>query len=149
MTFPPDNAEKVNLAERRAPASFWQKVRIEHPAGCWLWTGTIDANGYGRFNGRYAHIIAWEDSQLPVPERDHLCRTPNCVNPLHMEPVTHKINTLRSTNPLAENARKTQCLHGHAFDDANTYWHGGWRQCRACNRRRQLAFKARRLAGAA
>ena len=32
----------------------------------------------------------------------------------------------------------THCIHGHLFDDANTYWFRGKRGCRACRRQRNL-----------
>lgn len=37
---------------------------------------------------------------------------------------------------------KTACVHGHVFDDANTYVHRGLRSCRECNRRAVAAYKA-------
>jgi hypothetical protein len=38
---------------------------------------------------------------------------------------------------MTSNAEKTHCLHGHPFDEANTYWtKRGQRDCRACNRGR-------------
>jgi hypothetical protein len=30
------------------------------------------------------------------------------------------------------------CRNGHAYDEANTYWYRGARQCRACNRAAQV-----------
>jgi hypothetical protein len=48
---------------------------------------------------RLAHIVYWEGEHGPVPEGlelDHLCRNPPCVNPAHLEPVTHQQNMQRS-----------------------------------------------------
>jgi len=43
------------------------------------------------------------------------------------------------------NARKTQCKWGHPYDEANTLRRrDGGRACRACARRRTLAFQKRR-----
>lgn len=41
---------------------------------------------------------------------------------------------------------RTECPYGHPYDDENTYVvpKTGHRQCRACNKRRQDALKARR-----
>ena len=36
-------------------------------------------------------------------------------------------------------AAQTHCLRGHPFDERNTLWHHGRRECRACN-----ALRARR-----
>jgi hypothetical protein len=41
------------------------------------------------------------------------------------------------------NASKTHCLHGHAFDDANTYTDpDGHRQCRTCSRESKRRSRA-------
>ena len=74
----------------------------------------------------------------PIPEGltlDHLCRVRACVNPAHLEPVTLRENTLRSPSaPTAINARKTECLRGHAFTPENTWVHRSRRCCRECKR---------------
>ena len=63
---------------------------------------------------------------------DHLCRNRWCVNPMHMEPVTIRENVLRGIGPGAVNARKTACMHGHEFTEANTLMYRGGRVCLAC-----------------
>lgn len=111
--------------------------------GCWLWTGRVDRNGYGRFSlgtERLAHRVAFRLFVGPVPdglELDHLCRSRSCVNPAHLEPVTRRENLRRS--PLT-NASKTHCVHGHEFTPANTVVRtrpGSGRDCRACKNERQ------------
>jgi hypothetical protein len=32
--------------------------------------------------------------------------------------------------------RPTECIKGHIFDEANTYWNGGARYCRKCRNER-------------
>jgi hypothetical protein len=59
--------------------------------------------GYGqmRFEGvmRYCHRIAVELIYGEAPgELDHLCRVRSCVNPDHLEGVTHQQNMIRSSN---------------------------------------------------
>lgn len=108
-----------------------------HLGPCWLWTGLLADNGYGRFGKRYVHQVAYERWVGPIPdgmELDHLCRVRHCANPAHLEAVTHRENDLRSPHtPAAVNARKTHCIRGHAFDEANTrVTPDGRRQCRAC-----------------
>jgi hypothetical protein len=125
---------------------FWQKVEPEPNTGCWLWTGGLRGSGrYGQFrNGKrlgFAHRYAYELLVGPIPDGmqlDHLCRVRLCVNPAHLEPVTARENTMRSEALTARNARKTHCLRGHPFDEANTIetvrdgrLH---RTCRECDR---------------
>jgi len=59
-------------------------------------------NGYGvlSFQGRqwYAHRLIYEATHGPVPrgkELDHVCRVALCINPDHVEPVTHAENVQR------------------------------------------------------
>jgi hypothetical protein len=73
---------------------------------CWVWQGAL-CKGYGRvyvgggraeFKARNAHTVEWEKINGPVPEGlelDHLCSVPACVNPAHLEAVTHGENMRR------------------------------------------------------
>ena len=69
---------------------------------CWVWIWSLDKHGYGQVSAgtrvRRAHAIYWERKNGPVPEGkelDHLCLNHACVNPDHLEPVTHKENVRR------------------------------------------------------
>lgn len=140
---------KQLLAER-----FWSKVRIG--PGCWEWTASRWRNGYGQFGMkgtmRAAHRVAYELSIGPIPEDleiDHLCRNRGCMNPAHMEPVPHSVNLARSSVAevtRARHAAQTHCKHGHLYDDANTAINRGRRACRACDRDRATARRARTVA---
>lgn len=109
----------------------------EPNSGCWLWTGSLDRDGYGqaRYRGvvRRAHRIIYETERGPIPAGlvlDHKCRNPGCVNPDHLEPVTQAVNLRRSPATLnSVNAAKTHCKYGHPFDGADSY---GRRLCSAC-----------------
>lgn len=116
---------------------------------CWEWTGSTTKAGYGMVwrdgKQRYAHRVLYELLVGPIPEGleiDHLCRTRNCVNPGHLEPVTGSTNVLRGLKSTAPptgitgwNAAKTHCLKGHEFTEANTRIDPrGHRVCRACHR---------------
>ena len=125
--------------------------------GCWEWTGGRTYHGYARVypDGRSkpsisAHVWFYERLVGKVPpgmELDHLCRNRICVNPAHMEVVTHKVNTLRGNNPCAINARATVCSRGHEFAD-HTYIEPktGYRYCRVCMTIRQREYRARKKA---
>lgn len=136
-------------SRRPAVDRFWEKVDQNAPGGCWLWTDFL-ARGYGRISigGRMvrAHRFAYELLVGPVPEGleiDHLCRVRHCVNPAHLEPVTHAENLRRSDSISAVYARRDRCASGHEFTAENTYVRaGGHRDCRACNRERQRQRRA-------
>lgn len=119
---------------------FWPKV--DKTDGCWLWTAALSDGGYGVFGigGRrvvHAHRFAYQQRVGPIPEGlhlDHLCRVRNCVNPDHLEPVTHAENVRRGLS-----GPKTHCGYGHEMNEANTYVNpnSGHRECRACHARRE------------
>lgn len=111
--------------------------KIDHEGDCWIWVGKVLPNGYGRFwfdgKQRYAHRVAYEQFVGPIPNGlviDHLCRNRGCVNPDHLEPVTHQENCRRG----AKGSLVTHCPNNHPLDEANTYVKpNGTRRCRQCN----------------
>lgn len=105
-------------------------------------------SGYLRFTHRrktrYAHQAAYEFAKGPVPAGlviDHVCRNRACVNPAHLEAVTHAVNAQRG---LMGGMRKA-CPHGHAFTESNTLYRINFkdtktymsRRCRECHRARE------------
>ncbi len=112
-------------------------------SGCWIWTSGM-RGAYGRFplpgrgNGStQAHCWAYEHFKGTIPdgyEIDHLCRVHCCVNPDHLEPVTHRVNVLRGVSKLAEQARRTHCPQGHLLSGPNLLMRnrGKSRSCRIC-----------------
>lgn len=82
-------------------------TRIDFRAsGCWEWKGSRRASRckryvYPLYCYSYAHVMSYEAHNGPVPnglEVDHLCHNKLCVNPEHLEAVTHKVNCQRRRN---------------------------------------------------
>ena len=123
------------------------RVAFEPTTGCWLWLGKLHPAGYGKYRGKFAHRVSWEQSNGPIPEGlqiDHLCRTRCCVNPDHLEPVTQRENVLRGVGYAAQRAKATHCVNGHEFSPENTGRFRGGRVCRACKRERMALYGRRR-----
>jgi len=144
---------------------FLEKISPEPNSGCWLWMGATNNNGYGvtGVNGKnkLAHRVAYQllhGVDSVGMDLDHLCRVRCCVNPHHLEPVSHRENILRGDGPAlakrnialihADRRARTHCAHGHEYTDANTLIRRRgdqiWRACRRCSSIAVAKFKARR-----
>jgi hypothetical protein len=90
---------------------------------CWLWAGWGGASGHGKIyvgwkDGKsetvqaYRAVYEYLVGEIPEGmELDHLCENPVCINPDHLEPVTHRENTLRHYR------NRTHCRNGHAYEE--------------------------------
>lgn len=120
---------------------FW--ALVARGDGCWTWTGH-STRGYGVFamNRRKAraHRVAYELEIGPIPAAltiDHLCRNTLCVRPDHLEPVTARVNILRSGGLAAQELSRTQCPSGHSYAGSNLFRGSkGERMCLLCRGRR-------------
>lgn len=134
----------ATIGDRRLPERFWRKVSSD-ANDCWLWGGAV-VRRYGVIGvaGQMlrAHRYAYASLIGPLADElqlDHLCGTPLCVNPAHLEPVTQRENLRRMAR-----TNKTHCVHGHEFTPENTYMtSSGHRYCRECKKRRQREAAAR------
>ena len=83
-----------------------QGVKIDETTGCWLWQRSTSGNerggGYPRMSldgtTVAVHRVSWINQNGAIPPKkqlDHICRNRRCVNPEHLEMVTHKENCRR------------------------------------------------------
>lgn len=129
---------EVHLVIDDDHARFW--AFVDRSGDCWIWTGSLTHNGYGRFwyrgKQRRAHRVIYELEVGPIPDGhqvDHLCGNPRCVRPTHLEAVTPRENVLRGDTIVAANIAKTHCPQGHPYSGNNLVrLQRGWRGCRAC-----------------
>ena len=151
MTFigrPPQAKTKDWLMDRVSP---------EPNSGCWLWLKATTPEGYGLFTGAksqwgrrqvFAHRFSYELFKGDIPENfviDHLCRTPICVNPAHLEAVPNGVNVRRGLHAsimAAKAATRTHCRNGHPV----TRRSGGKKHvCQACQTDRNRRWKAKKV----
>ena len=118
-------------------------VYVDRSEDCWKWQRGHDGRGYSvvTHDGkcRKVHRILYELYIGPIAkgmEIHHKCGNKGCVRPAHLQAVTRSEH-MKITR--AELGSVTHCIHGHAFDEANTYHYKGMRFCRACNKRRSAA----------
>jgi hypothetical protein len=109
---------------------FWRHVNFDGPlpehhpelGACWLWTASTNNWGYGEvgrtvqgaFKLHKAHRYAYEHTYGPLPDGKlacHHCDRPACVNPSHMFPGTHQMNS-------DDKYAKDRASHeGHSYGD--------------------------------
>ncbi len=112
---------------------------VDSQTHCLLWTGLIMKGhnaGYGicpkTKYGRRVHRVVYKLIYGEIPDEldiDHLCRVRRCLNPFHLEAVTHRVNVLRGIAPAAVNAFSTNCPLGHPYTGINIR---GDRFCHTC-----------------
>jgi Schitoviridae HNH endonuclease len=84
-------------------------------SGCWVWQGSHSGTGRGggyprmKLDGQtvavhrvsYTHFYGYVPGKKQI---DHLCRNRLCVNPHHLEMVTHKENQRRRVKARDEHS---------------------------------------------
>lgn len=128
-----------------------ERIAFDPATGCWNWTGTRNGQrncGYAVIETcgrkRLVHLVMYEALKGPLPtglEADHRCWNKRCVNPNHIEAVTHAENIRR----MHQAYPRTACVNGHEYTPNNTTVLNGNRACVICYRarvRRQTAKRA-------
>lgn len=133
--------------------NFTAKVRAD--TGCHIWIGATNNKGYGILGigggvRALAHRVAYEAEYGPIPDGmviDHVCRVRNCVNPLHLEPVSQAENNRRGRNAAAL-AVGDVCQNGHLIGAGDLYirtdGHTECHHCRRAGNKREAGVKRRR-----
>ena len=150
----PDEALQAEVRKARLLA----KIAKDNKTGCWNWLGGVTPENYGMaYNTierrhQTAHRASYEAFIGPIPEGmqvDHVCRNPQCVNPLHLQPVTAALNNLRAYIATSRGEKPTpdHCINGHLrslfWVQAKGKGQGRCRICMAAAMRRQYVKKRR------
>lgn len=103
----PDRSPRESVTPQTKKNRIQRAVKIDEN-GCWRWQLKIAKTGYGVAAGPrragqpktvLAHRLSYETFVGNIPDGlqiDHLCRVRDCVNPLHLEPVTGDENLRRA-----------------------------------------------------
>jgi hypothetical protein len=118
-------------------------------SGCWLWTGRLQAWGYGFFSYRgenAAHRAMYRlTTGKPIPRKMRVCHTCDvrrCVNPDHLWLGTQQQNIQDCAKKGRHtNGAKKQCRRGHEYTPGSfRYTDAGKgrkrKQCIVCQRAR-------------
>ena len=137
---------------------FDKKYIPEPNSGCWLWLGgvhfTRGGGPYGAIGNERgfkpvmlsAHRAAYQLYKGDIPvnfDVDHTCQNTLCVNPEHLQAITHQNHAQLTWNRI----KKGECKRGHKMTASNT-WVGktGAKQCRLCNNARAREIRAKNRA---
>lgn len=133
-----------------------ERLSIPEPnSGCWLWLGSLDRCGYGKFGAgkeTLAHRASYVAFVGPIKagtEIDHVCCNRGCINPTHLRAISHAANIARADYTTNHRNRvKTHCMHGHELSGDNVrieMWRGNAaRKCRTCTTAKNLRSAAKR-----
>ncbi len=126
-------------------ARFWMKVDMgDNPSRCWEWLARkFTQTGYGAFlfEGKTttAHRASWlmagRGEIADGWDVDHICSNRGCVNPGHLQVMTHAEHGRKSGQERGIRARmRSHCRNGHAWSEHGRITPGGKRLCRICRR---------------
>lgn len=118
---PSATPEQVRAMVAALPIHISSRIWVSQKTGCWLWAGADSGSGRGGEYGRVSyegkttavHILMYERLFGKIKGKrkflDHECRTRNCCNPEHLEPVTHLMNCRRRDTAIRRTRRGIRC----------------------------------------
>lgn len=134
------------------PNRILDKIVKEKGTECWKWTGAVFQKPYGNYGQlrfgtkvKRAHRVSYEFYKGTIKrglEIDHLCHNTLCVNPDHLEAVTHTENMQRR-----KDSRLPECRYGHKYTAETTYIRpsNGRRECISCRKLRHLMWYSKNI----
>lgn len=129
----------------------FDKVKITKD--CWIWTGCKKKTGYGKIGDRgktkLVHRVSYEYFNGPISYGlviDHLCKTPSCVRPDHLELVSQKENVRRGKGKRKIGKKgEAWCSSCKEFLSTNLFtlnksrWNGFEKYCTPCRKEKYSA----------
>jgi hypothetical protein len=109
----------------------------DNPRSCWLWTGVIGTRGYpqvaqridGKVVARRAHRVMLEElhnAEFPFDEGGHLCCTPRCISPMHLEVQTPHQNLSARRGYAAAEGRLIPVLFPRDDEELEAFIDRAW-----------------------
>ncbi len=142
-----NNSNRIH-ADLKTLARLFSKIKVSTTnfykgVPCWEWQA-YTRRGYGEagYKGKKhaAYSLVYQifvEIMHKGLELDHLCRNRLCVNPAHLEAVTHAVNMSRGAHAL-----KTHCKRGHELSGNNLIPDKlGRRMCQPCRKIRDSEKK--------
>jgi hypothetical protein len=106
----------INGHQHKSPPRYSVKD-MGYATPCWVWEGATH-RGYAvkAEDGQRVkqHRKFYEQKHGPIPkglEPDHLCKVKACVNPDHIEPVTHTENVRRGSRTILDMQKAREIRH--------------------------------------
>ena len=141
------------ITDEQALDRYLSRVAVDPFTGCWLYQGARNKDGYAQTtrNGKDLgiHRFVYEQLVRPVPPSVNLhhmkCVGKHCINPLHLEELTHAEHHARHRE---ERWAGGFCRNGHELTEENTYTQANskGRYCKTCLHEDQRRWYLRRKA---